>query len=382
MKSITILGSTGSIGQNTLRIAHKFPERFRIEALVADTSIDLLAKQIQAFLPGLAVVRDEAHARALREKLPAGCDTEIRFGEAGRIQAATLAGVDTVVAAMVGAAGLPAVMAAIEAGKTIALANKETLVMAGSHVMRAAQERQVSIFPIDSEHSAIFQCLQGNRHSDLDRILLTCSGGPFRTLAASEFAAITPERALCHPNWSMGKKITIDSATLMNKGLELIEAHHLFGVPAERIEVVVHPESIVHSMVAYRDGSVMAQMGVADMKTAIAYSLSYPERLDIGQPIPNFSSIGSLHFEAPDLERFPCLRLAFEAARIGETMPAVMNAANEVAVYAFLERRIGFLDIADRIGRVMADHRVLSHSTLDDVFEADRWARQRTREIL
>lgn len=382
MKSLTVLGSTGSIGRNTLQIARKFPERFRVEALVADTSIDMLAGQIQEFRPGLAVVRDEAYARALREELPDGFDIEIGYGETGRIQAATIAGVDTVVAAMVGAAGLPAVMAAIEAGKTIALANKETLVMAGRHVMRAAQERQVNIFPIDSEHSAIFQCLQGNRHSDVDRILLTCSGGPFRKLPVSEFSAITPKKALCHPNWSMGKKITIDSATLMNKGLELIEAHHLFGVTVDRIEVVVHPESIVHSMVAYRDGSVMAQMGVADMKTAIAYSLSYPERLDIGQPIPDFSSIGSLHFEAPDLERFPCLRLAFEAARIGETMPAVMNAANEVAVNAFLERRIGFLDIADRIGRVMADHRVLSHSTLEDIFEADRWARERARDIL
>ncbi|MEW6260202.1 MAG: 1-deoxy-D-xylulose-5-phosphate reductoisomerase [Thermodesulfobacteriota bacterium] len=382
MKRLTILGSTGSIGRNTLAIVARFPNRFRVVALVADTSVGLLAEQIQAFRPKLAVVRDVDYMRRLRGLLPDGLDIEIGFGEAGRLRAATHEDADTVVAAMVGASGLPAVLAAIEAEKTIALANKETLVMAGREVMEGSRRRNVPIFPIDSEHSAIFQCLQGNRNQDVDRILLTCSGGPFRRIPASEFHRITPEDALRHPNWSMGKKITIDSATLMNKGLELIEAHHLFGVPVNRIEVVVHPESIVHSMVAFRDGSVMAQMGVPDMKTAIACSLSWPERLDIGQPLPDFAALGALHFEAPDENRFPCLRLAKEAASIGETLPAVLNAANEVAVGAFLDRRIGFTDIADRIERTMAAHRVVSGPCLEDIFEADRWARGYMEEIL
>jgi len=382
MKTLAVMGSTGSIGRNTLAIVSRFPDRFQVAALVADTSVALLAEQIQAVRPKLAVVRDADFAKTLRGLLPGGFDVEIAFGEEGRLQAAAHPDVDTVVAAMVGAVGLPAVLAAIEAGKTIALANKETLVMAGQEVMEASRRRNVSIFPIDSEHSAIFQCLQGNRKQDVARILLTCSGGPFRRLAASEFRRITPEDALRHPNWSMGSKITIDSATLMNKGLELIEAHHLFGVPVNRIEVVVHPESIVHSMVAFRDGSVMAQMGVPDMKTAIACSLSWPERLDIGQPFPDFAALGALHFEAPDEGRFPCLRLAKEAASIGETMPAVLNAANEVAVRAFLDRRIGFTDIADRIERTMAAHRVVSGPSLKDIFEADRWARQFVEEML
>jgi 1-deoxy-D-xylulose-5-phosphate reductoisomerase len=282
----------------------------------------------------------------------------------------------------VGAAGLVPTLAAIEAGKTIALANKETLVMAGDIVIRKAAEKNISILPVDSEHSAIFQCLQGHRKDDVHKILLTASGGPFLDKPLDEFANISIDDALNHPNWKMGKKITIDSATLMNKGLEVIEAKHLFGLGREMIEVVVHPQSIIHSMVAYQDGSIIAQLGVPDMKTAIAYALSYPQRLSLNQPLPDFSGRQTLTFKAPDLEKFPCLKLAFKACEIGGTLPAVLNAANEVAVNAFLDQKLSFVDIAGIIGKTMQDHTRVADPNLSDILNADQWAREEAWRLI
>lgn len=376
MKNLSILGSTGSIGTNALEVVRRFPKRFNIAALSAKSSLDTLAAQIVEFNPDMAAVFDKPGAARLKTLLPAGCRTDIVHGRDGYRQIAECAAADTVVAAMVGAAGLEPTIAAIKAGKTICLANKETLVMAGDYVMSLARDHQVDILPIDSEHSAIFQCLEGNRRQDLARILLTASGGPFRTLPADAFGQIRLEDALDHPNWSMGPKITIDSATLMNKGLEVIEAKHLFNVSLEQIEVVVHPQSIIHSMVAYRDGSVIAQLGVPDMKGAIAYALSYPERLALGQPWPDFTDLARFDFEKPDLERFPCLALAFEAVRRGGTCPAVLNAANEAAVALFLDRQIEFSDIPALIAKTMQHHTVIDGPDLDEIMAADQWARE------
>ncbi len=376
MKQLSVLGSTGSIGRNVLRVVEQFPERFGVRALTAHSSVERLAEQIGRFRPTLAAVGGSEAADRLRALLPADCETEIRFGESGYAEAAARSGSDVVVAAMTGAAGLLPVLAAVEAGHTVALANKETLVMAGELVMARAAEQNVRILPIDSEHSAIFQCLSAGRPEELDRILLTASGGPFREWPAERIAAATPEAALRHPNWEMGPKITIDSATLMNKGLEVIEARWLFDVSPDQIEVVVHPQSIVHSMVAYRDGSVMAQLGAPDMRGAIAYALSWPERLPLGLPVPDFSQLGSLTFESPDLERFPALGLAFRAIRIGGTLPAVLNAANEAAVSAFLEGGLPFPAIAETVKAVMDRHEPVSAPDLDAILAADRWARE------
>jgi 1-deoxy-D-xylulose-5-phosphate reductoisomerase len=315
----------------------------------------------------------------LKKQIPAKSSTRIEWGKAGYTAAATHEDVDMVLAAMVGAAGLMPTMAAIEAGKDIALANKETLVMAGRIVMGLAAEKGVRIFPVDSEHSAIFQCLSGQRREDLEKIIITASGGPFVHRPFSEFASIRPEDALNHPTWAMGKKISIDSSTLMNKGLEVLEAHHLFGVSIDRIEVVIHPQSVLHSMVSYRDGAVMAQLSVPDMKGAIAYALSYPERLPLNQPSLYFDRIGVLNFEKPDTERFPCLGLAYAACKAGGSMPAVLNAANEVAVESFLNANIGFLDIPEIIQKTLAEHRIISDPELTDILAADRWARERAR---
>ncbi len=382
MKYLTLLGSTGSIGKNVLEIVRLYPDRFGIKALCAATSVELLATQILEFSPEIACVIDAPHREALKALLPPGCATELLIGEAGYRQAASHGDVSMVVSAFVGAAGLVPTLAAIHAGKDIALANKETLVTAGDLVMPLAAEKGVSILPVDSEHSAIFQCLNGENPREVDKLILTASGGPFRTTPREAMGEITLAQALNHPTWSMGKKITIDSATLMNKGLEVIEAHHLFGVDARLIEVVVHPQSIVHSMVAYVDGVVMAQMGRPDMKGAIAYALNHPHRMDIGMPPPDFAAIGTLTFEAPDASKFPCLQLAFDASDAGGTMPTVLNAANEVAVAAFLEERIGFLDIPRTIARTMDAHCVITRPVLDDVQEADAWARRRARGLL
>jgi len=375
-KALCVLGSTGSIGRSTLNVVEMFPDRFSVKALTAFGNIQRLARQIDRFSPQLAVVGDVEHARGLKSLLPVGCKTEILWGSSGYCEAASHPQVHTVVGAMVGAAGLAPTLAAIDAGKDIALANKETLVMAGHLVMEKVAAAGVRLLPIDSEHSAIFQCLAGNRPQDADRILLTASGGPFLNRAKETFGEITPEEALKHPNWQMGNKITIDSATLMNKGLEVIEASWLFNMPPQAIEVVIHPQSIVHSMVAFADGVVMAQLGIPDMKAAIAYALSYPERLRIGLPAPDFKAIGGLRFSEPDRERFPCLALAFEACSAGGTYPAVLNAANEIAVAAFLEKRIGFTDIPEVVGRTMQRHDLGSDRSLEAIVEADHWARQ------
>jgi 1-deoxy-D-xylulose-5-phosphate reductoisomerase len=382
MKNLTILGSTGSIGRSTLDVVARHPHRFSIQALTAKTNIELLAEQVKQFQPALAVVFDETAANKLKTLLPSNSKTEVSHGESGYCDAATLDPTDTVVGAMVGAAGLKPTLAAIEAGKTIALANKETLVMAGEVVVAQAAAREVPIIPIDSEHSAIFQCLNGNRKADAQKIFLTASGGPFRTLPADKFSQITKADALDHPNWDMGAKITIDSATMMNKGLEVIEAHWLFDMPLDHIEVVVHPQSIVHSMVGYTDGSVMAQLGVPDMKGAIAYALTFPERLDTGLDFPDFFELGQLTFEAPDLNKFACLALAFRAANAGGTLPAVLNAANEVAVNGLLDEKISFHHIPGIIAGIMDSHEIIHAPGLDHILAADQWARQAAADTI
>lgn len=375
MKVLSILGSTGSIGCNVLNIVEMHSDIFSIEALAAGKNINLLAEQILKFKPKIVAVIDKEHAFKLKKKIPASCNIEIQYGQEGYLRVASCSLVDMVVSSMVGAAGLLPTLTAIEAGKTIALANKETLVMAGDIVMAKAKANSVDILPIDSEHSAIFQALSGQRRKDISKILLTASGGPFRTKPLASFDKITLNEALSHPNWEMGKKISIDSSTMMNKGFEVIEAMHLFDIPSNKIEVIVHPESIVHSMVAYVDGSVIAQMGVPNMKGAIAYALSYPERLPIEQPYPDFPTIGNLTFETPDLIKFPCLSLSYEACRIGHTLPAILNAANEIVVEAFLNQKISFLDIYKIIEKTMELHQVIKNPSLADILEADRWAR-------
>jgi 1-deoxy-D-xylulose-5-phosphate reductoisomerase len=382
IKSLTILGSTGSIGVNTLEVIRQFPDRFQVVALGAGRNVGLLREQIEAFRPRLVAVLDEDCAAHLN-RLVRDCEyrPEIVSGTAGYQCCAVLPEAEMVVAAMVGAAGLIPTLAAIQAGKHIALANKETLVIAGAVVMPLAQQAGVRILPVDSEHSAIFQALQGNQRKHLRRILLTASGGPFFRKSLQELVEVTPEAALCHPNWSMGRKITIDSATLMNKGLEVIEAHWLFDVPVEQIAIHIHPESVVHSMVEYVDGSVIAQLGIPDMKAPIAYALSYPERLPIANPALDLLRLGNLSFYPPDEAKFPCLRLAYEACRVGSTLPAVLNAANEVAVDAFLQGRIGFMDIARTIEEAMSRHSVAGEATLEAILEADNWARSVARRF-
>ncbi len=382
MKNLSILGSTGSIGTNVLEVVAGFPERFRVQALTAKSSIGMLADQVKKFRPAMAVVYDEQGAEELQKSLPGDMDVSIRCGEEGYVAAATLEASDLVVGAMVGAAGLLPTVAAIRSGKTIALANKETLVMAGELVMQLAAEHQVSILPIDSEHSAIFQCLEGNRREDLQRILITASGGPFFQRDADTFSSIRPSDALKHPNWEMGRKITIDSATLMNKGLEVIEAKHLFDLDLSMIQVVVHPQSIIHSMVAYRDGSILAQLGVPDMKSAIALALSYPERLPLQQPLPDFSELGKFTFAEPDLKKFPCLAIAIEACQAGGTFPAVMNAANEIAVASFLEEGLPFDKIPVVIQRTMAEMGKTGKPGLEDIMAADKAARLHASEVV
>lgn len=382
MKNLSILGSTGSIGCNTLKIAEMFPDRFAVKALAAKNNIPVLARQVEQFCPEIAVVFDEAAAVELKGKLPAGTGVDVLFGENGYKAAAAHESVDLVVVAVVGAAGLMPTLSAIAAGKNIALANKETLVMAGDIVIEQAELNNISILPIDSEHSAIFQCMEGNRREDIDKIFLTASGGPFLNLPEKEFNKIKPEDALNHPNWNMGEKISVDSATLMNKGLEAIEAKCLFDVSQEMIEVVIHPQSVIHSMVSFKDGTVMAQLGIPDMKGAIAYAMAYPERLALRQPTPDFVGIGKLTFEKPDIKKFPCLALAYAACETGRTLPAVLNAANEVAVAAFLENSISFIKIPEVIEKTMEHHSVVTDPTLSDILEADRWARKQAKDLI
>jgi 1-deoxy-D-xylulose-5-phosphate reductoisomerase len=371
-KTISVLGSTGSIGVQTLEAARNLG--INICALTANRNIDLLEQQARQFKPELISIESSNDAMELKKRLT-GLDIEVMYGLEGLKAAAAMESADTIVVSIVGIAGLIPTMDAIRSGKNIALANKETLVTAGSIVMSEAEKYGVSIFPIDSEHSAIFQCLAANRREDAKRILLTASGGPFRGRSKRELVDVTASQALRHPNWSMGNKITIDSATLMNKGLEVIEARWLFDFEPERIKVVVHPQSIIHSMVEYVDGSIMAQLGPPDMRIPIQLALTWPERSSNSFSRLDLFSCGSLTFEEPDTDTFGCLRLAFEAIKIGGTMPAVMNGANEAAVDLFLKGRISFLNISEIIERVMLSHTVNTMPCLDDIIEADRWAR-------
>ncbi len=382
MKRLSVLGSTGSIGCNTLKIVQKFPDRFQIVSLAAKTNVALLAQQIEQFKPNLAVMYDKKHAELLRQAIPKKQPVQILFGHEGYLKAAAQNDADIVVTAFVGAAGLLPTLEAIEAGKHIALANKETLVMAGELVMKKALDSGINILPVDSEHSAIFQCLEGHRKSDLKKILLTASGGPFLNRPKSDFERITPEDALNHPTWQMGKKITIDSATLMNKGLEIIEAKWLFDVTPKQIQVIVHPQSIIHSLVSYCDGSIIAQLSKPDMTGAIAYALSYPERLDMDNSFLSLPGIGSLTFSEPDLDKFPCLALAMEACHTGGTLPAVMNAANEKAVGFFLENMISFIQIPKLIEKVMNQHQVIPSPGLDEILQSDQWARNTAEQVI
>ena len=382
MKRLSILGSTGSVGKNVLRVVDQFPERFSVVALAAGRNVRLLAEQVMRFTPEVAVVLDEDLAWQLK-KMVAGVEgLKILHGSDGYRAAATLSSADLVISAMVGSAGLLPTIAAVEAGRPVALANKESLVMAGELLMGTARKKGVSIIPVDSEHSAIFQCLSGHRRQDLKQIMLTASGGPFLDKSAEDLEGITPEMALCHPTWKMGPKISIDSATLMNKGLEVIEAKWLFDVPLEAIQVVIHPESVIHSMVAYRDGSIIAHLGLPDMRVPIAYALSYPERLPLGLPVPDFVHMGSLTFREPDLDKFPCLALAVEACRIGGTMPAVLSAANEVAVHAFLNHRIELSHIGVVVQQVMGKHKLVSGPNLSDILDAAAWASRTAEEVV
>ncbi len=386
MKRLAILGSTGSVGEQTLAVAAANPDRFEIVALAAGRRVDALASQIERFHPRLVSVSDAASAERLRERF--GDRVEVQFGDAGLIAVAT-ADADLVVAALVGAVGLAPTLAAIRAGRNIALANKEVMVMAGALVRREVEARGVTLLPVDSEHSAIFQALAGQRAEDVSRLILTCSGGPFRDAAiwpAERLAGASVEAALDHPNWAMGAKITIDSATLMNKGLEVIEARWLFDVPPERIEVVVHPQSIVHSLVEFRDTSVIAQLGLPDMRVPIAVALAHPERLALEIPRLDLAQAGRLDFELPDRRRFPCLDLATRALQGGEAAPAVLNASNEVAVAAFLDHLIPFGAVADTNQKVLEAHLAEQRDTgvrdLADVLAADAWARARARQHL
>ncbi|OHB32806.1 MAG: 1-deoxy-D-xylulose-5-phosphate reductoisomerase [Desulfuromonadaceae bacterium GWC2_58_13] len=381
MKCLAVLGSTGSIGVSTLDIVAAHPDKFRVVSLTAGRNLQLLQQQIRRFNPRLVAVLSPADAETLKSSLGCGAP-EIISGIEGLIACACHADVDMVLSAIVGAAGLIPTMAAIENGKDIALANKETLVTAGPLVMEAVARKGVRLFPVDSEHSAIFQSLEGHRRRDVRRLILTASGGPFRNRALAELQRVTPAEALAHPNWNMGRKISIDSATMMNKGLEVIEARWLFDLPAEQISIHIHPQSIVHSMVEYLDGSVIAQLGIPDMKTPIAYALSYPERLPLDLPPLDLCRLGTLSFEMPDLQRFSCLALAYEAMRAGGSAPAVLNAANEVAVEAFLNGEISFLNIPELIRATLENHQAAPLEHIDEVLRADLWARTEARRII
>lgn len=375
MRTIALLGSTGSIGVSTLALVREFPERFAVYGMVAGRNIKLLAKQIKEFNPAVVAIERLEDISLLR-RLIGKHKVEILAGEAGAIAVATAAKVDVVLAAIVGGAGLMPTLQGLLAGKEIALANKEALVMAGELFVKAAKKKRVRLLPVDSEHSAIFQCLQGNQRADVDKIILTASGGPFLRTPLHRLSKVSIDQALKHPNWIMGKKITIDSATMMNKGLEVIEARWEFDMEPSGIEVVIHPQSIVHSMVRYQDGAIMAQLGIADMRIPIAYALSYPHRLKGNWKPLDLTELGELNFLPVEKRRFPALTLAYEALKEGGTMPAVLNAANEIAVAAFLSGRVGFREIHRIIDRTMQRHETAHASDVGDVIEIDRWARE------
>ena len=380
-QTLTILGSTGSIGTSTLDVVARHPERFRIFALSGHSQTAKLAEQCLAFRPQYAVTANEAQAAELRAHLAAaGCQTKVLHGEQALCDIAAAPETDGVMAAIVGAAGLPPTLAAARAGKTLYLANKETLVVSGSLFMQTAAQSGARILPVDSEHNAIYQVLPPEKgylkHNGVQSIILTASGGPFLHTDLADFPAITPEQAVKHPNWQMGRKISVDSATMMNKGLELIEAHWLFNCPPEKLETVIHPQSVVHSMVRYADGSVLAQMGTPDMRTPIAYCLGLPERIASGVPPLDFAALSALTFETPDYRRFPCLELAYQAMQAGGGVPCVLNAANEIAVAAFLAGRIRFIDIAHTVRHCLEQDFSGSHHSLEGLLDLDAAARR------
>ena len=387
-QSVVILGSTGTIGVNTLDVITRHPEKFRVVALTGHTQIDRLYEQCRLFKPEYAVVLDASAAGQLQQKLRLdGLKTEVLYGLEAMEMVASLPHVDSVMAAIVGAAGLRPALAAARSGKRVLLANKETLVMSGNIFMDAVRQHGATLLPIDSEHNAIFQAMprdfSGNMaESGIKRILLTASGGPFRKTALNELANVTPQQACAHPNWVMGRKISVDSATMMNKGLEVIEAHWLFNAPADMIQVVIHPQSVIHSLVEYVDGSVLAQLGNPDMRTPIAYALGFPERIDAGVGSLDLFKVGRLDFEEPDFIRFPCLNLAFQALRSGGTAPAILNAANEVAVEAFLAQRMPFMAIPAMIEYVLEQMSFIPVMSLEDVIYADHSAREKANEWL
>ncbi len=376
-KNIVLLGTTGSIGVSTQKVAEDLPDLVRIVGMASRESVDGMEAAIRQFKPLKVAMSNPAKARELeaRVMMPVGS------GERGLVELATMPEADIVLIAIVGTTGLEPALAAIRAGKDIAVASKEILVMAGELVMSEARAHGVNVLPVDSEHSAIFQCLEGRQPAEVKRLILTASGGPFRQTPREQFAHITVEQALKHPSWSMGPKITIDSATLFNKGLEMIEARWLFDIEVDRVDVVVHPQSVVHSMVEFLDGSILAQLSVPDMRYPIQYALTWPRRVPNSMPPTDFAKIGQLTFEEPDPVKFPSLRLAREAGRVGGTMPAVFNAANEVAVARFVEGQIGFLQIFETVERVMTAHRPVAHAPLDAILAADLWARKEAERV-
>ncbi len=380
MKNISLLGSTGSIGRQTLEVVAANPDKLKIRALVAHKSDELLEQQIKEFAPDIAVLTDKAAAKRLAERYHG--KTQILAGEEGLLAAATYDGADTVLASMVGYAGLRPTMAAIKCGKNIALANKETLVAAGSLVMAAVREHGVSLTPVDSEHSAIFQSLRGGAQHEVKRLIITASGGPFRGKKRSELENVTLAQCLNHPNWSMGKKVTLDSSTLANKGLEVMEAHWLFDMPYEKIDVVVHPQSIVHSLVEFCDGSVIAQLGEPDMRLPIQFALSWPDRFNYSFEQLDLVKAASLTFEAPDTEAFPSLKIAIECGKAGGTLPCAFNAANEEAVNAFLDGKIKYLDIPYITASVTEAHKNVLAPQIEDIEEADSWARMCAQQVI
>ncbi|MGI9263880.1 MAG: 1-deoxy-D-xylulose-5-phosphate reductoisomerase [Gammaproteobacteria bacterium] len=383
---LTILGSTGSVGASTLDVARRNPSRVRIKALTANSNHELLLRQCKEFKPELAVVADQAGIQPLTDGIrQSGLATRVAAGREGLVEAASLPGIDSVMAAIVGAAGLLPTMAAARSGKRVLLANKESVVMAGALLIDAIRDGGAELIPIDSEHNAIFQCLQGpsspgEQHDGVDRLVLTASGGPFLDTPAADLDGVTPEQACAHPKWDMGRKISVDSATLMNKGLEVIEACCLFGMDVDRIEVLIHPQSIVHSLVQYSDGSTLAQLGNPDMRTPIAHALGWPDRIASGVPRLDLAAHCKLEFRNPDFDRFPCLRLAMEAARQGRGAPIVLNAVNEVAVAAFLDREISFCSIARIVESVLAQYAVDLPNTIEEVLDVDRRSRELARE--
>ena len=379
MKNVVLLGSTGSIGTSTIKVADDLPDQIRLIGLAAGNNVDLLLEQARKHKPAAVSVSDSSKAKELQNLL--GTTAEVFSGNDGLIKLATMPAADIVLIAIVGTAGLQPALAAIRAGKDIAIASKEILVMAGEIVMSEARKYGVRVLAVDSEHSAIFQCLDGKPPESVRKLWLTASGGPFRKTPKADFAAITIEQALKHPSWVMGRKITIDSATLFNKALEMIEARWLFNIEMARVDVVVHPQSVVHSMVEFVDGSMLAQMSTPDMCLPIQYALTYPERAKSDRVQTSLAKLGSLTFEEPDVDRFPALALARRAGDIGGTLPAVLNAANEVAVEAFVNRRISFLQITETVRRTMDAHKIVAHPTLDQILEADAWARREAQPL-